>query len=73
MAGSWNRLSPRARRALITVGAAETALKIAALADLRRRPAAQVRGSKKTWALAIALTNSAGAVPFAYFLRGRRD
>jgi hypothetical protein len=47
-------------------------LKIVALIDLWRRPAAQVRGSKLGWALAITLLNSVGAVPIAYLTRGRR-
>jgi hypothetical protein len=68
----WTDLSPRARRLILAVGGAEGVLKIAALIDLVRRPASQVRGSKLTWAVAITLINSAGAVPIAYFLRGRR-
>jgi hypothetical protein len=53
-------------------GAVEAALKIAALIDLARRPARHVRGSKAAWAAAITVVNAAGAVPVAYFLRGRR-
>ena len=53
-------------------GAVEAGLKIAALIDLAQRPARDVRGSKPVWAAAIALVNAAGAVPIAYFLRGRR-
>ena len=53
-------------------GAVEAALKIAALIDLAQRPAPQVRGSKAAWAAAITVVNAAGAVPLAYFLRGRR-
>lgn len=45
MAG-WRDLSPRTRRLLIGMGAAEAALKAAALADIRRRPASQIRGRK---------------------------
>lgn len=68
----WSELSPRTRQ-LIGVGAAvEGALKVAALADLARRSDAEVRGSKRAWAAAITLVNAAGAVPLAYFLRGRR-
>lgn len=67
----WNDLDPRIRRTLMLVAAVETGLKIAALIDLARRPARHVRGSKAWWATAITLTNSAGAVPIAYFLRGR--
>jgi hypothetical protein len=68
----WSDLSPRSRALIVVTGAVEGLLKLAALVDLRRRPAHEVRGSKRSWALAIALTNSAGVVPLAYFLRGRR-
>lgn len=68
----WKDLSPRYRRLVVAIGAFETVLKAAALVDLKRRPAAQVRGSKTRWALAVGLINSAGAVPIAYFLYGRR-
>jgi hypothetical protein len=47
-------------------------LKIAALIDLVRRAASEVRGSKLRWAAAITFINSVGAVPLIYFLRGRR-
>lgn len=67
----WSDLSPRARGLLVAAGGVEGALKIAALVDLARRPSAQVRGSKRKWAAAITLVNSVGAVPIAYFLRGR--
>ncbi len=50
----------------------EGALKVAALVDLKRRPVEKVRGSKKSWAAAVIMINSAGAVPIAYFLKGRR-
>jgi hypothetical protein len=68
----WNELSPRARRLVVAGASVEGALKIAALVDLARRPADRVRGSKKAWATAIVLVNSMGAVPVAYFVRGRR-
>lgn len=68
----WSDLSERNRRLIVVTGAAEAVLKIAALVDLRRRPADQVKGSKKVWAAAIVLVNSVGAVPIAYFLLGRR-
>jgi len=69
----WNELSPRARRFIIIGGSFEGVLKVAALIDLVRRPAAQIRGSKARWAAALVLINSVGAVPIAYFLRGRRS
>ena len=68
----WSDLDPGQRRAIMVAGTVETVLKIAALVDLARRPARAVRGSKALWAAAIALVNAAGAVPLAYFLRGRR-
>jgi len=68
----WNELSPRSRRLIITAGVFEGVLKVAALTDLARRPASEVRGSKLRWALAVTFVNSVGAVPIAYFVRGRR-
>jgi hypothetical protein len=64
-------LSPRARRLLIAGAAAEGVLKIAALADMKRRPASEIRGSKWVWGPAM-IVNSAGAIPIAYFTLGRR-
>ena len=69
---TWNDLSPRTRRLLGLAAAIEGALKIAALVDLARRPAAGVRGSKVRWALAVTFINSLGALPVAYFAWGRR-
>lgn len=68
----WHDLSPRRRRLIIVGGAIEGALKTAALADLARRPATAVNGSKTLWALAITLINAFGAVPIVYFVYGRR-
>jgi len=68
----WGDLSPRVRKTLLVAGSIEGLLKVAALVDLKRRPAERVRGSKRAWALAITFVNSAGAVPLAYFARGRR-
>lgn len=69
----WNKLSPHTRRLIIAGGVFEALLKVAALIDLARRPANAVRGSKSRWAAAIILSNSVGAVPIAYFVRGRRN
>jgi hypothetical protein len=68
----WQSLSPRVRRLIVAGATVEGIVKIAALIDLARRPAGQVRGSKLRWATAITLVNSAGAVPIAYLVRGRR-
>ena len=50
-------------------GAAQLGLLAAALADMRRRPQGEVRGSKRAWA-AAAFVNFVG--PLCYFLFGRR-
>jgi hypothetical protein len=68
----WSDLSKRTQRLIIIGAAAETALKAAALVDLKRRPASQVRGSKWIWAPAVTVINSFGLAPLAYFLFGRR-
>lgn len=68
----WDELSPGTRRLIIAAGVFEGVLKIAALVDLARRPASELRGSKVRWALAVTLINSVGAVPGAYFVYGRR-
>jgi hypothetical protein len=68
----WAELSPRSRRFIVLGGAFEGTLKLAALIDLARRPASEVRGSKARWALAVTLINSVGALPIAYFAWGRR-
>ena len=68
----WNDLSARSRRLIVVTTALEGILKIAALTDLVRRPETEIRGSKRAWVAAIVLVNSVGAVPLAYFLRGRQ-
>jgi hypothetical protein len=67
----WSELSPWQRRLIIAGAAVDTALEVAMVIDLRGRPAEQVRGSKQLWA-ASALLNSAGLIPTAYFVYGRR-
>jgi hypothetical protein len=67
----WSELSARSRRLIIAGAVFEGVLKIAALADIKHRPADQIRGSKSGWATAVVLVNSAGGVPLAYFLFGR--
>jgi hypothetical protein len=72
MARRWQDMTGTQRKLIVIVGLVETALKVAMLLDLRRRQDAQVRGSRRLWALS-ALTNSAGVIPLAYFLVGRRS
>jgi MFS family permease len=68
----WSELSERRRRLLIAAAVVEGALKLAALIDLSRRPAGQVRGPKWLWAAVVAVVGSAGVVPISYFVFGRR-
>jgi hypothetical protein len=49
----WSDLSPRTRRLLAITAVAEGILKLAALIDLKRRPAGQVRGPKWLWATVV--------------------
>ena len=65
----WSDLTPRQREVLRLAIVVQVALALTAWVDLARRPAAQVRGPKGAWALAIAI-NFVG--PLAYFARGRR-
>ncbi len=67
----WSDLSERNRRIITVVAAVETVLKVLMLADLKRRPAEQVKGSKRVWAVST-IVNSAGIIPLAYFVFGRR-
>jgi hypothetical protein len=71
VARRWSDLSSRQRGLIIAAAGVETALKLAMLIDLRRRPASEVRGPKWAWA-ATALANTAGVAPLSYFLLGRR-
>jgi hypothetical protein len=68
----WSDLDERTRRLIVVLGVFEGILKVLALLDIRRRSTSEIRGSKKAWAAAIVLANSAGAVPMSYFVYGRR-
>jgi hypothetical protein len=68
----WSDLDEGTRRFIVVGGTVEGLLKVAALSDLARRPAGQVRGRKWIWAVALVLVNALGAVPLAYFRFGRR-
>ena len=67
----WNRLPPRARRLVVVVAAVDGALRLAALRDLARRPSSEFGGSRRRWAAALLLVNSAGVLPTVYFARRR--
>lgn len=65
----WSDLTAGQKRAISVAGVAEAILTVAALRDLARRPADQVRGRKLVWVLAFTVQPFG---PLAYFLRGRR-
>jgi hypothetical protein len=69
---AWHDLDPRAQRVVLVAAGVEAGLRIAALVDLARRPASEVRGDKRWWALALLGVSSFGVLPIAYLLRGRR-
>jgi hypothetical protein len=69
----WRDLSEHNRRLLIAAAVAEGILKVAALIDIKRRPASQIRGPKWVWAAMVAVVSSAGVVPLSYFVVGRRQ
>ncbi|HYK68525.1 MAG TPA: hypothetical protein VEV45_11300 [Streptosporangiaceae bacterium] len=71
MARRRDDLTPGTRRLLAVAAVAEAVLKAAALLDMRRRPASQIRGPKKAWAWAM-IVNSAGLIPISYFVVGVR-
>ena len=65
----WANLSGGQRRLLVAAATAEATLKIAALIDIQRRPASQIRGPKALWRSAM-VVNLLG--PLSYFIIGRR-
>jgi len=65
----WGELSERQRALLLAAAAAELSLKIAALIDIKRRPADRIRGPKTLWRAAMAI-NLLG--PVSYFAVGRK-
>jgi hypothetical protein len=69
----WSDLRERTCRLLITAAVVEGILKVAALIDIKRRPASQIRGPKWIWASVVAVVSSAGVVPISYFVFGRRQ
>ncbi|GIK74907.1 MAG: hypothetical protein BroJett021_38950 [Chloroflexota bacterium] len=65
----WQDLSPWQRISGILLAIIQVSLLVAALADIRRRPAEQIRGRKLWWVMA-AFVNYIG--PISYFLFGRK-
>ena len=69
MAVKWSELSQRQRAIIGAAAAAELSLKVAALIDIKRRPADRIRGPKRVWRMAM-VVNLLG--PVSYFVFGRR-
>ncbi len=65
----WEDLSGAQKGAIVLSGAVQVGLLAAALVDIYRRPAREIRGTKRLWAVA-AFINYVG--PISYFLFGRR-
>jgi hypothetical protein len=65
----WEDLSAAEQRAIIAVGLITTLWQLAMLWDLSRRPAEDVRGSKRAWVLA-SFVRPVGQI--AYYAWGRR-
>jgi Phospholipase_D-nuclease N-terminal len=66
----WSDFSGGQRAAILVGSAIEVVLTTVALADLARRPRAQVRGPKSLWILAC-VVQPVG--PIAYLALGRRS
>ncbi len=66
---SFRELDRRTQIAVVAAGIIELTLMIAALRDLRRRPARLVRGPKPLWAV-VSCLNVLGSL--SYFIFGRR-
>jgi hypothetical protein len=64
----WSDLSPTQQRLIAAMAVMEVVVTTAAVADLVRRPADQVRGSKAVWAVGM-LVQPVG--PLAYLGLGR--
>ena len=65
----WSDLSLGQKGAIALSGAVQLGLLVAALVDIYRRPAGEIRGRKGVW-VATAFVNYVG--PISYFLFGRR-
>ncbi len=65
----WSDLSPRQQQAVVLGAIAELVMTTIALADLARRPASQMRGSKPLWLVTLVVQPFG---PILYLLVGRR-
>lgn len=67
---TWADLAPWQRRMIVAVGVVTTLLQAWMVWDVWRRPAEQLRGSKRAW-VAASFVRPVGQI--AYLLWGRRD
>jgi hypothetical protein len=67
----WGDLTAREKAPFVVRGIVQFALLVAALADIHRRPAEEIRGSKWLWST-VAFANFMGIGPIAYFAFGRK-
>ena len=65
----WSDLTAREKAPFVVRGIVQFALLAAALADIYRRPAEEIRGTKWLWSAAV-FVNFMGIGPIAYFLFG---
>jgi hypothetical protein len=65
----WNDLSPAQKKGIIAAGIVQNSLLLAALVDLRRRPAEQINGKKRLW---VAGSFVSWIGPISYFAFGRK-
>ena len=65
----WSERSRCSRSLIVAAGVVEAVLLVATLIDIKRRPADQIKGSKRMWT-ALAFVNIVG--PISYFTFGRR-
>ena len=65
----WQNFTDRQKRGIVLLGALQITLLVAALIDIRRRPADAINGSKRLWT-AVVFINGIG--PIAYFVVGRK-
>ena len=65
----WSDLGPVQKATVALSATNQLGLLAAALRDIYRRPAAEIRGNKRLW-VAAALINFVG--PISYFLFGRK-
>ena len=67
----WRQRPLEQQLRIIFQAGIQLGLMVAAEYDLRKRPAEQIRGPKRIWAMVCGI-NYLGLGPIAYFLIGRR-